>query len=108
MDTILFTCPFYQPKKDRILQKHEFSGNRTLNIPTIEKMRDEPARGPRGGGRSRGRARGRGRGRGGESRPGEKHDEVSRERAFKERHKSSYRKRGHDKKMTKAGAGPSA
>ena len=110
-------CTLLQPKKDRILQKHEFSGNRVVSIRVAGGTGEHSGGGQRGGGgatvRGRGRGRGgRGRGRGGggggRSGPGEKTDEVVRERAFKEKHKSSNRKRGHDKKMTKAGAGPSA
>ncbi|KAH0826618.1 hypothetical protein J3R83DRAFT_4983 [Lanmaoa asiatica] len=96
------------PKKARILQKHEFSGNRRVNMPITGGSRDRPGGGRGGRGRDRGRGRGRGRGGGGGSRPGERKDEMARERAFKEKHKSSNRKRGHDKKMVKAGAGPAA
>lgn len=105
MDTFLFTCTLCQPKKDRILEKHEFSGNKAVILPAAEGTTNQPGVGQRGSGRGRGRGRGRG---GGRSRPGEKSDEVVRERAFKEKHKSGNRKRGHDKKMAKAGAGPSA
>jgi activating signal cointegrator complex subunit 2 len=103
-------CTSLQPKKERILQKHEFSGNRTMNILIAEGTGDQPGAGQRGGGRGRGRGRGQGRGGGGgggSSGPGEKNDEVARERALKEKHKSSNRKRGHDKKMGKTGVGPS-
>ena len=103
----MFTSILCQPKKDRILQKHEFSGNRTLNIPIAGGTRDQPGGGQPGGGRGRGRGRGRGGGGGGRGGPGEKNDEVARERAFKEKHKSSNRRRGHDKKMAKVGPGPS-
>ncbi|KAF8552076.1 hypothetical protein OG21DRAFT_193376 [Imleria badia] len=100
------------PKKERILQKHEFSGNRIVNIPIAGGTGDQVGGGQRGGARGRG-GRGRGRGRGGggsggRSGAGEKNEDVARERAFKEKHKSSNRKRGHDKKMGKAGVGPSA
>lgn len=103
----------YQPKKERILQKHEFSGNRNVIIPTASNTGNESGSGQRGGARGRGRGRGnrgRGRGRGdggGGGSGGEKKEDIARERALKEKHKSSYRKRGHDKKMGKAGAGPS-
>lgn len=102
-------CTSLQPKKERILQKHEFSGNRTMNILIAGGTGDQPGAGQRGGGRGRGRGRGRGGGSGGSGRsgPGEKNDELARERAFKEKHKSNNRKRGHDKKMGKTGAGPS-
>lgn len=102
-----------QPKKERILQKHEFSGNRIVNIPIAGGTGDQAGGGQRGGGRGRGGRGGRGRGRGGAgagggSGTGEKNEDVARERAFKEKHKSNNRKRGHDKKMGKAGVGPSA
>ncbi|KAG8216861.1 hypothetical protein J3R82DRAFT_7126 [Butyriboletus roseoflavus] len=99
------------PKKERILQKHEFSGNRARSIGITGGTGDQPGGGQRGGGggmvRGRGRGRGRGRDGGGRSGPGGKNDEVVRERAHKEKNKSSNRKRGHDKKMMKAGASPS-
>ncbi|KAG6377442.1 hypothetical protein JVT61DRAFT_15247 [Boletus reticuloceps] len=96
------------PKKERILQKHEFSGNRIVNMPIADSTGDHPGGGQRGGGRGRGRGRGGGdSGGGGRSGPGEKNEHVARERALKERHKSSNRRRGHDKKMRKAGVGPS-
>ncbi|KAF8438091.1 hypothetical protein L210DRAFT_3613025 [Boletus edulis BED1] len=96
------------PKKERILQKHEFSGNRIVNMPISNSTGDHPGGGQRGGGRGRGRGRGGGdSGGGGRSGPGEKNEHVARERALKERHKSSNRRRGHDKKMRKAGVGPS-
>ncbi|KAJ6612641.1 hypothetical protein B0H10DRAFT_2177323 [Mycena sp. CBHHK59/15] len=74
------------PKKDKILQKHEFSGNQNqIADPQV------------GGGT------GRGGGGGGD-------DATSRERAWKDKSKASRgnhnRKRGHDKKMARAG-GPS-
>ncbi|KAF8351996.1 hypothetical protein F5887DRAFT_1057692 [Amanita rubescens] len=83
------------PKKDKILQKHEFSGNQN-RLPSQESGRG------RGGGGGRGRGRGGGRGRG--------DGQEARERAWKDKHKASRanhnRKRGHDKKMARAGAGP--
>ena len=99
-----------QPKKERILQKHEFSGNRTMNMLIPGGAGEQPGAGQRGGGRGRrggGRGRGGGGGGGGRGGPGEKKDEIARERAFKEKHKSSNRRRGHDKKMGKTSAGPS-
>ncbi|CCM02333.1 uncharacterized protein FIBRA_04425 [Fibroporia radiculosa] len=103
------------PKKDKILEKYEFRGNKTLastqtNSESSHREGDNP-RG-RGGGRGRG---GRGRGRGGSSRgggqPGGSGDGSSaRDRAWKDKNKASRanhgRKRGHDKKMARAG-GPS-
>ncbi|KAF8639204.1 hypothetical protein AX17_001690 [Amanita inopinata Kibby_2008] len=107
------------PKKDKILQKHEFSGNQNLLS-----MRDSTpsSNNDRGGGsdRARGRGSNRGRGRGGRGRgkgaaehdAGPKDGEGSaRARAWKDKHKASRanhnRKRGHDRKMAKAGPGPS-
>ncbi|KAK0203542.1 hypothetical protein DFS33DRAFT_1374044 [Desarmillaria ectypa] len=86
------------PKKDKILQKHEFAGNQ----PTAG-----PLQSSRGGGPSRGTGRGRGRGRG---RGGGGGEQQSRDRAWKDKNKASRgnhnRKRGHDKKMARGG-GPS-
>ncbi|KAG9313424.1 hypothetical protein JVU11DRAFT_5745 [Chiua virens] len=45
------------PKKERILQKHEFSGNRAVPIPIAERSGDQPS-GEQRGGRGRGRGRG--------------------------------------------------
>lgn len=74
-----------------------------VSIPITGGRVYQPGGGERSGGRGRGRGGGSGR-----SGRGEKNDEVARERAFKEKHKSSNRKRGKDKKMVKAGDGPSA
>ncbi|KAG2139452.1 hypothetical protein BD769DRAFT_1431808 [Suillus cothurnatus] len=93
------------PNKDKILQKHEFSGNIPVDMSTTGNASGSGSssrggdhgrgRGGRGGGRGRGR--GRGSGDGGDTR----------ERASKDRNKASRgnhnRKRGHDKKMAKAG-----
>lgn len=88
----------FQPaQKERMLQKHAFSGN--------EKGLEVPSGVSRGRGRGRPRVgRGRGRGAGiGEDSAGE--------RAWKDKNKASRgnhnRKRGHDKKMARAGPGPS-
>ncbi|KIJ61646.1 hypothetical protein HYDPIDRAFT_96195 [Hydnomerulius pinastri MD-312] len=102
------------PKKDRILQKHEFAGNRVEDAPAAESSGDSnrpPSEVPgRGRGRGVGGGRGRGRGRGGGG--GGPSDGTTRDRAFKDKNKASRanhnRKRGHDKKMARAGAGPSA
>ncbi|PCH40809.1 hypothetical protein WOLCODRAFT_99330 [Wolfiporia cocos MD-104 SS10] len=114
------------PNKDKILVRHEFSGNTP-----------EPSAGPSAGGPSsrgdgdRGRGRGRGgQGRGGQGRGGQGRGRGSRgsrgrgggggqgsggggtasDRARKDKNKASQanhdRKRGHDKKMARAG-GPS-
>ncbi|KAH8108784.1 hypothetical protein DFH11DRAFT_1516412, partial [Phellopilus nigrolimitatus] len=105
------------PKKDKILQKHEFAGNR-LNA-------DLPAAGPsssrqhEGGGQPGRGGRGRGRGRGGRGRGGGGSGSGTgggdaRERAWKDKNKSRQanhnRKRGHDRKMARGGAipGPSS
>ncbi|KAG1753611.1 uncharacterized protein EDB91DRAFT_1234067 [Suillus paluster] len=95
------------PNKDKILQKHEFSGNRAGYITMTG---DAGGSGPpsRGGDRGRGRGgRGAGRGRGRGRGAGDGGD--AKERAWKDKNKASRgnhnRKRGHDKKM--ANAGPS-
>ncbi|KAK0452426.1 hypothetical protein EV421DRAFT_1702375 [Armillaria borealis] len=92
------------PKKDKILQKHEFAGNQHTAVP---------AQSNRGGGPSRGAGRGRGRGRGrggGSGSGGGGGEQQSRDRAWKDKNKASRgnhnRKRGHDKKMARGG-GPS-
>ncbi|KAI6116337.1 hypothetical protein F5141DRAFT_1187624 [Pisolithus sp. B1] len=120
------------PKKDHILQKHEFQGNKVVEMPPAGSASREhhPPNGAsghtrgrggsaRGRGSERGRGRGRGRGRseggggGGNEGGGESGDrgEGSRSRALKDRRKASVanhnRKRGHDKKMAKTGFGPS-
>ena len=105
----------YQPKKDKILGKHEFAGNQN-RLPLQEPARDDGRSGSgRGGGRGRGAGRGRGGGganRGGGAGQGANGgDNTTRERAWKDKNKASRgnhnRKRGHDKKMARAGAGPS-
>ncbi|KAK0495870.1 hypothetical protein EDD18DRAFT_1286309 [Armillaria luteobubalina] len=93
------------PKKDKILQKHEFSGNQQ-SIPVL--VQSNRGGGPsRGAGRGRGRGRGRGGGDGGGGGGGE---QQTRDRAWKDKNKASRgnhnRKRGHDKKMARGG-GPS-
>ncbi|RXW22893.1 hypothetical protein EST38_g2941 [Candolleomyces aberdarensis] len=105
-------------KKDKLLQKHEFRGNRSAspapqaNIPGPSNHHGDGQRGGRGGGRGRGGGGGGGRGRGGGGRGGNQAGGSGRggDRAYKDRNKSSHanhdRKRGHDKKMARAG-GPS-
>ncbi|KZT70368.1 hypothetical protein DAEQUDRAFT_668047 [Daedalea quercina L-15889] len=96
------------PNKDRILAKHEFTGNQ----PLASSSSQEPHRGgPRGRGRGRGgRGRGGGGGRGGGRGGGGGQGDSTRDRAWKDKNKASRgnhnRKRGHDKKMARAG-GPS-
>ncbi|KZT53103.1 hypothetical protein CALCODRAFT_475096 [Calocera cornea HHB12733] len=101
------------PRKDRILQKHEFSGNRPLVSEDEGQSSSAPASDREGQGAGRGRGGGRGhggggggRGRGGEGRGG---GNPARERAWKDKNKARQgnhdRKRGHDKKMARA-AGP--
>ncbi|KAJ7461872.1 hypothetical protein B0H11DRAFT_1735892 [Mycena galericulata] len=97
------------PRKDKILQKHEFAGNQNSVVSDSQgasSLRGGPQRGGargRGGRGGRGSDRGRGGGGGGE-------DATARERAWKDKSKASRgnhnRKRGHDKKMARAG-GPS-
>ncbi|KAK7681401.1 hypothetical protein QCA50_015493 [Cerrena zonata] len=93
------------PKKDKILQKHEFAGNQPLP-PVASSSFQNQGRG--GGGRGRG-GRGRGgggggggRGRGG-GRGGGQGGDSARDRQRKERSGNVHRQRGHDKKMAKAG-----
>ncbi|KAJ7064875.1 hypothetical protein C8F01DRAFT_778110 [Mycena amicta] len=90
------------PKKDAILQKHEFAGNQT---PIVASTSDGHTQ--RGGYRGRG---GRGGGRGGAGGNPSGSGESARDRAWKDKNKASrgnhHRKRGHDKKMARAG-GPS-
>ncbi|KAJ7927495.1 hypothetical protein B0H13DRAFT_2229247 [Mycena leptocephala] len=90
------------PKKDKILQKHEFAGNQNQIAPEASSSTGGPQR---GGGRGRGGrgGRGGGRGRGG---GGGGDDGTARERAWKDKRGNQNRKRGHDKKMARAG-GPS-
>ncbi|KAJ7634761.1 hypothetical protein FB45DRAFT_790113 [Roridomyces roridus] len=95
------------PRKDKILQKHEFSGRQDPIIPQGEAGSSRGGS-QRGGSRGRGaRGRGGGGGRGGAGGGGE---DSARERAWKDKNKASRgnhnRKRGHDKKMARAG-GPS-
>ncbi|KAJ7266903.1 hypothetical protein B0H12DRAFT_1010510 [Mycena haematopus] len=96
------------PKKDKILQKHEFSGNQNEIAPVAQGGESSGGGPSRGGGRGRGGrgGRGNGRGRGGGGGGGD----DARDRAWKDKNKASRgnhnRKRGHDKKMARAG-GPS-
>ncbi|KAI0355904.1 hypothetical protein OH77DRAFT_1401732 [Trametes cingulata] len=104
-------------KKERMLAKHEFSGNRPLSQP-LEPSTSSGSRGggPNQGGRGRGRGRGRGGrgggrgGGGGGGGDGGGDGGAARDRAWKDKNKASRanhnRKRGHDKKMARAG-GPS-
>jgi activating signal cointegrator complex subunit 2 len=92
-----------QPQKDKILQKHEFSGNQPSTEPIASSSsgaRGSANRGRASGGRG---GRGRGGGRGGAG------GDTARDRAWKDKNKASRanhnRKRGHDKKMARAGAG---
>ncbi|KAI0370601.1 hypothetical protein BV20DRAFT_1018799 [Pilatotrama ljubarskyi] len=102
-------------KKERMLAKHEFSGNKPLSQP----LEPSGSSSSRGGGQGQGsRGRGRGRGRGGRGRggggggggEGSGDGGAARDRAWKDKNKASRgnhnRKRGHDKKMARAG-GPS-
>ncbi|KAJ7741433.1 hypothetical protein DFH07DRAFT_870156 [Mycena maculata] len=96
------------PQKDKILQKHEFAGNQNQIISDSHGASSSRGGSQRGGGRGRGGRGGRGRGRGGGGGGGD--DATARERAWKDKSKASRgnhnRKRGHDKKMARAG-GPS-
>ncbi|KAG6891557.1 hypothetical protein C0992_004415 [Termitomyces sp. T32_za158] len=99
------------PRKDKILQKHEFAGNRNQAPGSVI---TSSSAGPSGGGRDGGAGSGRGRGgadrrggRGGRSVRGGA--DSARERAWKDKNKATHanhnRKKGHDKKMARAGAG---
>ncbi|KAI0318520.1 hypothetical protein OF83DRAFT_939679 [Amylostereum chailletii] len=96
-------------QKERMLQKHEFSGNRPLPSSSTEPSRSGTPheQHSRGQGRGRGgRGRGRGTGRGGRG-GGQGQGTEQRDRAWKDKNKASRgnhdRKRGHDKKMNRAG-----
>ncbi|THH21142.1 hypothetical protein EW146_g343 [Bondarzewia mesenterica] len=102
--------------KEKVLQKHEFSGNKPLSAPpsagpSRSQTPDgsQPARGRGGGGRGGGRGRGRG-GSGSGGGGGGGQGSEQRERAWKDKNKARRgnhnRKRGHDQKMNRAG-GPS-
>lgn len=100
------------PKKDKILQKHEFTGNRPLEgaSGSGSGSQDISSNASRGRGRGRGGFRGRGRGgRGGTSGGGEGSNPEARERAWKDKNKARHanhnRKRGHDKKLARGGGG---
>lgn len=100
--------PSLQPNKDKILAKHEFSGNRPGLV--LEGASNSGA-GPSHLSLS-GRGGGRGRGRGGAQRGGGGGGgaDGAHARAWKDKNKASRgnhnRKRGHDKKMARAGAPP--
>jgi len=100
------------PKKDKILLKHEFSGNISVNNAGPSSAGHDGARSSneQRGGRGRGRGSGgRGRGRGGRG-GGQGGGDDARERAWKDKHKARQanhnRKRGHDRKMARGGAMP--
>ncbi|EJU02280.1 hypothetical protein DACRYDRAFT_99944 [Dacryopinax primogenitus] len=105
-----------QPRKDKILQKHEFSGNRPLvpedeGQPSSSHASDREGQSShqvRGRGGRGGRGQGAHRGGGGEGRGG---SNSARDRAWKDKNKARQgnhdRKRGHDKKLARA-AGPPA
>ncbi|KAI0659726.1 hypothetical protein C8Q70DRAFT_1053569 [Cubamyces menziesii] len=106
-------------KKEKMLAKYEFTGNKPLPPPS-----EAGPSGSRGGGGGGQRGRGGGRGRGGRGRGGGRggggggggggadggEGGSARDRAWKDKNKASRanhnRKRGHDKKMARAG-GPS-
>ena len=105
-------CAALQPHKDRILAKHEFTGNQPLPSSSSRESHggDQRGRGRGRGGRGRGGG-GRGSGRGGHGGgSGGGQGDAARDRAWKDKNKASRanhnRKRGHDKKMARV-AGPS-
>ncbi|KIM46909.1 hypothetical protein M413DRAFT_64091, partial [Hebeloma cylindrosporum] len=88
-------------RKEKLMEKYAFRGNeKGLEVHAGNRGR---GRGGYRGGRGRGGGRGGG--------PGAAGDGSARERAWKDKNKASRgnhnRKRGHDKKMARAGAGPS-
>ncbi|KAG8833609.1 hypothetical protein FRC18_003373 [Serendipita sp. 400] len=96
------------PRKLKILQKHEFKGNKPLLQPNDKPEREETrkegkGRGDSGRGGGGGRGRGRGRGAAQQGSDGSKGD-ANRERMWKERSGNRQRQRGHDKKFTRGGA----
>ncbi|KAG8780141.1 hypothetical protein FRC15_009732 [Serendipita sp. 397] len=96
------------PRKLKILQKHEFKGNKPLLQPNDKPEREETrkegkGRGDSGRGGGGGRGRGRGRGAAQQGSDGSKGD-ANRERMWKERSGNRQRQRGHDKKFTCGGA----
>ncbi|KAJ4473676.1 hypothetical protein J3R30DRAFT_706475 [Lentinula aciculospora] len=95
-------------KKERMLKKHEWSGNRS--VLTVKQPEASWSREGRGQGGIRGRGSnptGHERSRGGGSRGGGGGGpDNARERALKEKNKNKARKRGHDKKMSRSGARP--
>ena len=98
-----------QPRKDRILSKHEFAGNQGRILEAG--VGDSPGSGQgRGSGERRGAGGGRGRGRGRGDGGGDDSGNRARERAWNNKNKASRanhdRKRGHDKKLARTGAGP--
>ncbi|KDQ13293.1 hypothetical protein BOTBODRAFT_33626 [Botryobasidium botryosum FD-172 SS1] len=111
------------PKKDKILQKHEFSGNRPLETPESGRPESRGAgpshasrgrgghgRGGGGGGGGGGRGRGRGGNQGGGSgAEGGEGGSSAHDRAWKDKNKARNanhnRKRGHEKKMARGGGG---
>ncbi|KAL1745651.1 hypothetical protein HDZ31DRAFT_81829 [Schizophyllum fasciatum] len=103
------------PKKEKILAKHEFSGNQNSLPPQPEASgshQGDTQRGGRGrggaggrGGRGRGRGRGGGGGGGAAGGPTSSDPQTARDRAWKNKNKSNRASRGHDKKMARM-AGP--
>ncbi|KAG6891220.1 hypothetical protein C0995_008472 [Termitomyces sp. Mi166 len=97
------------PRKDKILQKHEFAGNRhQVPVVTITSANGGSSSSGRGGGGGSG-PRGRGGGAGGRGGSAGGGANSVRERAWKDKNKASRanhnRKKGHDKKMARAGGG---
>ncbi|KAL1713486.1 hypothetical protein EV715DRAFT_211620 [Schizophyllum commune] len=103
------------PKKDKILAKHELTPNQNRLPPPAEASGSGQGDSQRGRGRGggaggrgrggRGRGRGRGGGGGGGSGSTSSDPNTARDRAWKNKNKSSRATRGHDKKMARM-AGP--
>ncbi|KIJ36747.1 hypothetical protein M422DRAFT_50886 [Sphaerobolus stellatus SS14] len=97
-------------KKEKILSKHEFAGNKAHPIGENDNAESGPS-GSRGDGRGRGRGGGGGGGGGrGGGRGGGGSGDAARDRSWKDKNKARQanqnRKRGHDKKMARAGPPP--
>ena len=100
-------------RKEKMMEKHAFTGNEKGLEVRSGGDGDHRGRGRGGfrGGRGRGGSSGRGGGGRGGGGSGGGADGNAKERAWKDKNKASRgnhnRKRGHDKKMARAGAGPS-
>jgi activating signal cointegrator complex subunit 2 len=97
-----------QPRKDKILQKHEFTGNRSLppsnSLPGKQSSKSDSGRGAHRGGRGRGGLGGSNSGGGTHSDPpSQDREQRARNERQKSRQANHNRKRGHDRKMARGG-----